>query len=248
VPAGPVAGTYVIKNHDFRRGARCSSISVFRGHRHNLDRSSAVTRWFRQSAVVAALCAAAVAPMPVATAPAAAQSPRPVSTDVRIFAPLNGGKLAPGLAAAGPVRGKCFTASLATQGRPDAWRCSAGNTILDPCFESQPPGEGPLACAVSPWSSQVRLLTPAEPVPRNEANQGDLLSQMPWALELADGSRCTYLTGATMAVAGMRLNYGCVGGASVIGEVYRGNPLWRVFVRPVSGAVIKQVDVRTAWY
>jgi len=203
----------------------------------------------RRLAVVAALCFAAVAwPSPALTGPATAQGSHPPSTDVRIFSPLAGGKLASGLTAAASVSGKCFAASLASQGRPDAWRCMAGNTILDPCFESQPPGAGPLACAASPWSSQIRLLTPVGGVPRNQANHGDLVSEMPWALELADGSRCTFLTGATLAVAGLRWNYGCSSGAEVIGEVYRGDPVWRVFVRSVSGPIIRQVDVRVAWY
>lgn len=203
----------------------------------------------RRLAVVAALCLAAGAwPAPALTGPAAAQGSRLASTDVRIFSPLAGAKLASGLTAAAAVNGECFAASLASQGRPDAWRCMAGNTILDPCFESQPPGAGPLACAASPWSSQIRMLKPVKPVPRSQANHGDLVSEMPWALELADGSRCTFLTGATAAIAGLRWNYGCPSGAWVIGEVYRGDPVWRVFVRPVSGAVVKQVDVLVAWY
>jgi len=203
----------------------------------------------RRWVVIPALCAVAVGPALPVIGPAAAQGSHPASTDVRIFSPFAGSKLAQGMTASGTDTGECFTASLASQGRPDAWRCSAGNTILDPCFETQPPGTGPVACAASPWSSQVRLLKLSKPVPRNEANKEDLLASAPWALELADGSRCTFLTGATMAVAGMRWNYGCPNGAEVIGEVNRGDPVWRVFVRrPTSGAIIKQVDVLVAWY
>ena len=200
------------------------------------------------AAAVGAAAAAFAAAPPAAGAPAP-QGIRPASTDVRIFSPMAGTKLAPGLKATRPVSGQCFAASLASQGRSDAWRCTAGNAILDPCFETQPPG-GPLACAMSPWSSEVRLLSLAEPVPQSQANHGDqpLIARMPWALELADGSRCTFLTGATMAVAGMRLNYGCAGGASVIGDVHRGGPVWRVFERPAAGAIIREVDVLVAWY
>lgn len=192
--------------------------------------------------------ASALAVVPVAPRPAAAQTGRPASTEVRIFTPLAGTKLAAGLTAGASVTGECFAASLASQGRPDAWRCSAGNLILDPCFESQPPGGALLACASAPWSPQVRLLKRSKPVPQDQANQGELSSAHPWALELADGAHCTYLTGATAALAGMRLNYGCPGSIDVYGDVDRTRPLWRVFERRANAPVARQVDVLVAWF
>jgi hypothetical protein len=33
------------------------------------------------------------------------------------------------------VNGSCFTSSNASASRPDAWRCSSGNGILDPCYQ-----------------------------------------------------------------------------------------------------------------
>jgi hypothetical protein len=183
-------------------------------------------------------------------APAVGQTPGQV-TDVRILAPLSQGRLASGLTAAGaPANGECFAASLASQGRSDAWRCMAGNIILDPCFESAPPGPGPLACVASPWVSRVRLFKLAKPVPRDQANDdsGRLTAKPPWALELADGSRCTFLTGATWQVAGLRANYGCTNGAAVFGDVDRGAPLWRVFVQHGPAGVIRRTAVLVAWY
>ncbi len=49
---------------------------------------------------------------------------------------------------------------------------------------------------------------------------------IPWALELANGERCTLLTGATAAFAGQRLNYGCESGGYVIGELQRDELVW----------------------
>lgn len=195
-------------------------------------------------ALAAMICiASTLAVFPVAARSTAAETGRPASTEVRIFTPLAATKLAAGA----PVAGECFAASLASQGRRDAWRCSAGNFILDPCFESQPPG-ALLACASAPWVSQVRLLKLSKPVPQALANRGDLSSAQPWALELADGARCTYLTGATTALAGMRLNYGCPGSIDVYGDVDRTRPLWRVFERRPHAPVTRQVDVLTAWF
>ena len=192
--------------------------------------------------------AAALAVFPVAARPATAEIARPASTDVRIFTPLVGAKLATGLTASAPAIGECFAGSLASQGRSDAWRCSAGNLILDPCFESQPPGGPLLACASAPWSAQVRLLKLSKPVPQAQANRGELQSAQPWAIELADGARCTFLTGATTALADMRLNYGCPGGVDIFGDVDRARPLWRVFERRAGAAVTRQVDVLAAWF
>ncbi|HKX19545.1 MAG TPA: hypothetical protein VJT33_16200 [bacterium] len=200
-------------------------------------------------ALAAIICiASALAVFPEAARPAAAQTMRPASTDVRLFTPLAGTKLAAGLTAGAPVGGECFAASLASQGRPDAWRCSAGNLILDPCFEAQPPGGALLACSSAPWSPQVRVLKLSKPVPQAQANRDRLSSAQPWALELADGARCTYLTGATTALAGMRLNYGCPGSIDVYGDVDRTHPLWRVFEHRANSPVTRQVDVFVAWF
>jgi hypothetical protein len=195
-----------------------------------------------------AICCLIAAGAPAINAAPAAPSSRPAATDVRIFLPLAGNTIASGLTAVPAAQGRCFAASLASQGRSDAWRCSIGNAIMDPCFEPQPPDSGPLACAVSPWSREVRLLKPSAPPSKNEANKGDLLGSAPWALELADGSRCTFLTGATLGVAGMRLNYGCQNKAEVIGDVERSAPVWRVFARRPSEAIVRYVDVLVAWY
>jgi len=171
----------------------------------------------------------------------------PERTDIRLFVPFQAGRLVSGLTVAARISGKCFAPSLASQGRADAWRCSAGNLILDPCYESIPSAQPLLACPTSPWQPQVRLLA-ATGIPHDQANPGTLTAQLPWALELADGSRCQFLTGATTAVAGMRLNYGCANGVSVVGTVDRSQPLWRVFVLPQSGPAVRQVDVTVAWY
>jgi hypothetical protein len=41
-----------------------------------------------------------------------------------------------GLAVTERVNGTCFTQSLASASRSDAWRCMVGITILDPCYQS----------------------------------------------------------------------------------------------------------------
>lgn len=59
-------------------------------------------------------------------------------TDVRLFVPFREGRLVAGLAAVARLSGRCFAASIASQGRSDAWRCMSDNLILDPCYEGTP--------------------------------------------------------------------------------------------------------------
>jgi hypothetical protein len=169
---------------------------------------------------------------------------------VRVFVPFGPGRvLQPGTTVSEQVDGRCFAESAATEARPDAWRCMAGNRILDPCFEGVVQGRTAMACARSPWDARVIVLVPTEPLPRPGRPERPLLEGRPWAIELMDGARCTLLTGATSGVAGMRVNYGCEGGGvSAVGDVDRRAPLWRIFVIPGDGITMDQAAIRAAWY
>ena len=81
-----------------------------------------------------------------------------------------------------------------------------------------------------------------------EANKEDLLTSLPWSLDLVNGARCAVLTGATAEFAGMRVSYGCTNRGSVIGEVDRSQLRWRVFYQAPNATTASLVDVVTAWY
>lgn len=177
-----------------------------------------------------------------------AQRP-PAATVVRVYAAFAPGSIRPGVLVTSRVSGQCFAASLADQAREDAWRCMSGNRIMDPCFQGFEGANPVLACPASPWSARVTLLRSNKEPSRVQANKPGIGSGLPWALELDDGTRCTFLTGATSAVAGMRVNYGCVGGQrSIVGDVDRTSPQWRVFVDTGRGATVESQGVRVAWY
>jgi hypothetical protein len=92
----------------------------------------------------------------------------------------------------------CLVGSVADAGRPDGWRCVAGNAILDPCFASPFALSGDTdmpVCAESRFTNEVVRLTLTEPLPA-EANPPDP-TLPPWALELANGEQCTLRGGAT---------------------------------------------------
>jgi hypothetical protein len=70
---------------------------------------------------------------------------------------------------------------------------------------------------------------------------------IPWGLELANGERCTLLTGATAVMADERINYGCESGGLVIGEVDRSGPVWMVSFLASDAYASDYVPVTVAW-
>ncbi len=164
-----------------------------------------------------------------------------VATRVVLYAPYGiDGRLRSGFTASLPVHGSCWTSSLAST-RPDAWRCMTGNFIHDPCFSN--PAKTQVACPSDPFRKAVLVIDLDKALPAHYGQSG----QSPWALRLANGAICGFVTGATGVVAGMRLNYGCTGKGWVIGEVDRSTRPWRVFYTPdtQSGDYV-QVDVSEA--
>lgn len=115
-------------------------------------------------------------------------------------------------AVAGVLRGSCWTTSIAA---PDAgaFRCIAGNRILDPCFAAPPkPGPREVACFDTPWSrAEVLQLTGGLPKADPIDDAGG--SARPWALQLDNGVRCVASTGTVPAVQGVSLGYSCLDGS-----------------------------------
>jgi hypothetical protein len=217
--------------------------------------------------VLGFLAAHGVAGTAAATAQEATSAPvngAPQRTDTRHFLPYGPDGLNPELTVVAETSGVCAHESLATPGRPDAWDClgATDNTIYDPCFASpfvDPDDGAELACATGPFADEVVLFRVTEPLPRAKEGQADGIApvgvgdranadpwQLPWALELANGERCTLLTGATPVLAGLRVNYGCDGG-SILGEVDRSQPLWTASYLADGAVSTTLVDVVVAW-
>jgi hypothetical protein len=194
-----------------------------------------------------ALCVAGCGLSPAALA--ADPSTAPSRTQIKLLTPFGPAGLSIGMAVTEKVNGTCFASSAASSSRPDAWRCSSGNGILDPCYQRILGDEKQLACPVGgPWPANVVLLTLTQPLPtepRKETNRADT---MPWAIELANGQRCSLFTGAMPPVAGMRINYGCPGGFQVVGDIDRSQPVWKVFFQGEKSIALEQVDVAVAWF
>lgn len=153
----------------------------------------------------------------------------------------------PPTSASRQVSGSCFTSSLAAI-RKDAFRCMSDNAIMDPCFTI--PGNAlAVICVPNPLDPSTFVqMNLTQPLPATEPVSPP---SHPWFLELADGTVCNFLTGATGAVNGQRINYGCSDGLDVVGFPAPGTvqTVQEVRLAPLSTTVLKTftVDVKTVW-
>jgi len=118
--------------------------------------------------------------------------------------------------------GSCFTSSLALAGRTDAWRCTVGNAIHDPCFAL---ADGALVCGANPTAAETGfLLNLTEPLPATDVSPTGVesASRNGWLVELEDGSVCGFNTGATAGINDQRANYGCPNDEWIFGDLMPG--------------------------
>ncbi len=70
---------------------------------------------------------------------------------------------------------------------------------------------------------------------------------VPWALELSNGKRCTVQSGEAAVLAGERVSYGCDSNGLVVGEVDRSQPVWTVSYLADGEVGTHVVEVAVAW-
>lgn len=179
-------------------------------------------------------------------------------TSLRVIEPFDArGRLLPGYDAQASeplVDGSCTSYSYA-DARPDAVRCFAGSSIMDPCFV--PPVARPtiVACVRDPhirYADILHLASPLHPVGEvpPKAGQGQ-----PWAFDLVTAEQCGYEGGATLSIGGnMRLNYGCTPAGSIYGNINKSTRQWTALVwrgamsvTPTQSQLVR-VGVLTAYF
>lgn len=130
------------------------------------------------------------------------------ATEVIIFTPAD--------IPADTQAGSCFTNAIGLS-REDAWRCTVGNQIFDPCFAV---GDAPtLICGADPATGETGfVLELTEPLPEPETGQPG----RPWLIELADGQICGLLTGTVPGAADRIAPYGCPDGSYLFEDFQQG--------------------------
>jgi hypothetical protein len=124
--------------------------------------------------------------------------------------------------------GTCFGTSLSAP-RGDAWRCSLGNEIFDPCFGAYDAMQ--VTCVLDPFGTRpphvIRLLDQAcvdrlagdircrpEALPPTHPDE-----PVAWGFETVNGVICRSQGGGTSAIAnGERINYSCSDGTGIVGH------------------------------
>ena len=169
------------------------------------------------------LALAAAALILVAAAGSAAQTTR-----VTVYRPFTNGKSSTGFTVVRTAKGQCFSGSVADP-RRDAWRCSIGNAITDPCF-SDAAVPSWVACPEdgSPFGMRVVRLALSKALPKSLGNHGSAGQGNPWVIKLAGGMICTFLTGATFVFHGQRVNYGCDKKTFLAGSPTRSSATWTI--------------------
>jgi hypothetical protein len=111
--------------------------------------------------------------------------------------------------------GSCWTNSIAAPFRSDAWRCTVGNSISDPCFQLSN-STSSLLCNVNPTvtdATSTFVLKLTKPLPAPDVPPGLPPSGWAWLVQLSDGTLCTPFTGTLPITAeGDAANYGCAPG------------------------------------
>jgi len=104
--------------------------------------------------------------------------------------------------------GSCFANSIAAPYRSDAWRCTVGNAISDPCFQIS--GSKNLLCGMNPAEGPyatstfvLHLMKALPPVFVPSATPANWA----WAIQLADGTYCTPFTGTRPFTASGTVGY-----------------------------------------
>lgn len=141
--------------------------------------------------------------------------------------------------------GRCWVNSIPVQ-RTDAWRCMVGNIIYDPCFVVN--GKENLVCDSYPNSNSGAFsLKLTEPLPNITYGSEE---NWAWIIELADGSSCSPINGASGSIGGSRINYECSDGSVIVGDLNVGT-IWKAnkVVLSENKTVLssKSISIKTVW-
>ncbi len=171
-------------------------------------------------------------------------SPRTLASIFRAFGPGGKARLR-----THTRRGYCFSGSAAAD-RRDAWRCTSGNLLADPCFSAGPRSRS-VVCPEGPWSHRGLKLALTRPLPHALANHPrPSLKAQPWAIELADGRHALFASGATVELEDQRLNYFFGPGSKegLWGYPDREQESWTILAAPFGAQQLSaRVTIRRAW-
>ncbi len=126
--------------------------------------------------------------------------------------------------------GSCWTASIAAPYRTDAWRCTVGTEIHDPCFVTAKRGR--LLCDMNPASgARGFVLSLSKTLPERKGPAPNAPTVWAWLVELEDGARSQPFTSTRPFLDGEAARYSCSStvpnqNVVLIGEISSTGPIW----------------------
>ncbi|MEV5880739.1 serine/threonine-protein kinase [Streptomyces sp. NPDC052101] len=169
----------------------------------------------------------------------AASSAQATQTQVVTISPWSlDGTPASGITITDQASGSCFGTAESTM-RTDAWRCTAGDRILDPCFSPDANPEDTSALCLDGAPNRMVELSVPQGFPGNNDHMPGGPDIEPVIIVLTNGARCSFTGGGTSTLAGQRQNYGCDNGGYLYGYPSKATALWTIsYSVPNSGASI----------
>jgi hypothetical protein len=123
-----------------------------------------------------------------------------------------------------------------------------GNYIYDPCFSDGLGFASYVVCPLATPRSKVLRIDLTRKLPARRAGGADPTRSTPWAVQTTTGKWCTFLTGATGLIAGMRINYGC-GSGYLLGNPNRSSATWRIFfAEGYKSKELTRISLAAAWW
>ncbi|MFI2764759.1 serine/threonine protein kinase [Streptomyces echinatus] len=177
--------------------------------------------------------------VPSQTPAAAAPSVQATQTQVVTISPWSlDGTPASGVTITDRASGSCFGTAESTM-RTDAWRCTAGDRILDPCFSPDSNPEDTRALCFDGAPNRMVELAVPQGFPGNNDHMPGGPDIEPIIIVLANGARCSFTGGGTSTLAGQRQNYGCDNSGYLYGAPNKTAALWTIsYSAPNSGVSV----------
>jgi len=115
---------------------------------------------------------------------------------------------------------------------PGAYRCFAGNFVIDPCWPDKATASPGVYCPTAPWSHDVAHISLSQ---RLTASPGG--PQGVWGLQLAGGQRCIAAQGAHDSFDNGRytVNFFCPGSLVLLNQADRSGATWTILEATGSG-------------
>lgn len=138
---------------------------------------------------------------------------------------------------------------------PQAYRCSSGNTVYDPCWlDNADAAQATVLCQPDPWDTQaIRLTVATGGLPAFLGAPQPIDRQYPWGVRLTDGENCAPVQGSHDNDEGKIVDYSCSSSYRhvLLRPIDQSSALWTFQSAYYDGTAYQPgplEDVTTAWY